>query len=488
MPSAAAIDARPAVVAAALGAWGASVALAPDWASRLALAAPALAVAGYWAALRIAPRWVEWFLFAALLLPPLPVALGDSGPHAGLALAALGLVAGAIGWREWRGRVEPIEWSFVAYWLALLGSAAMAVAWSGGRIGALTLARVGLFGIGIYLYFYTAHGPGAAMRARSWGVAKWLYRAAVASALFACVDFYFQWPAPAGFGEQFVWLAGGVYRRAQGVFYEASTLGNVCAFFLAMAAVSLTRRESPLGRVESVAGAAVLFAAVVLSFSRATLLNLAAAGAALVYLNRGRVRWARLGAALAAAGAGGVAAAYYAMPQLVDFYWRRLWGSLDAAASEGGAVLSGRMENWSHLLAWLWENPWHAVAGVGYKTLAYSDVTGRAVVADNAFLSALAETGVIGLAAMVAFSYAILRRGFRAARSPDARVSFFGTWIACFWVGELVQMLSGDLLTYWRALPLYFWALACADDGTPRGDSGNAQDHGRTAPSGRGSV
>ena len=50
---------------------------------------------------------------------------------------------------------------------------------------------------------------------------------AIGSALFACVDFYFQFPAPAGYGPQFVWLDSGVYRRAQGFFYEASTLGQL---------------------------------------------------------------------------------------------------------------------------------------------------------------------------------------------------------------------------------------------------------------------
>jgi hypothetical protein len=35
-------------------------------------------------------------------------------------------------------------------------------------------------------------------------------------------------------------------------------------------------------------------------------------------------------------------------------------------------------------------------------------------------------------------------------------------WIFCFWMGELVQMLSGDLITYWRVLPIYFWILAIA--------------------------
>jgi hypothetical protein len=29
-------------------------------------------------------------------------------------------------------------------------------------------------------------------------------------------------------------------------------------------------------------------------------------------------------------------------------------------------------------------------------------------------------------------------------------------------VGQAVQMLSGDLITYWRVLPVYFWVLAIA--------------------------
>src|SRR5262249_46089048 len=95
------------------------------------------------------------------------------------------------------------------------------------------LARALLFGISLYLFFFVTSGPGAP----DLSSARMLFPAGAASALFACVDFYFQFPAPAGFGPQFVWLDSGVYRRAQGIFYEASTLGNFCAFFLVMVAV-----------------------------------------------------------------------------------------------------------------------------------------------------------------------------------------------------------------------------------------------------------
>ncbi|KAJ8135176.1 hypothetical protein OY671_011611, partial [Metschnikowia pulcherrima] len=99
-----------------------------------------------------------------------------------------------------------------------------------------------------------------------------LFWFAAGSALFTCSDFYFQWPAPAGYGPQFIWSDSGVFRRAQGVFYEASTSGNSCVFFRTMCAVARRRpgEEGPVPR-SAIAGAAPSSAtASVLSYSRAS--------------------------------------------------------------------------------------------------------------------------------------------------------------------------------------------------------------------------
>ena len=81
---------------------------------------------------------------------------------------------------------------------------------------------------------------------------------------------------------------------------------------------------------------------------------------------------------------------------------------------------------------------------------------------EQQYLSMLVETGVIGLAALLLLNVAILQTAYRAATNASPSASFFGTWIFCFWMGQIFQMLSGDLLTYWRVLPFYFWALAVA--------------------------
>ena len=125
-------------------------------------------------------------------------------------------------------------------------------------------------------------------------------------------------------------------------------------------------------------------------------------------------------------------------------------------------MLSGRVQSWRTLLHFLASNPLHLLAGVGYKTLPYSDFIGTTAIGDNTYLTLLAETGILGLAAVVLLNAAILVRAYRAARSADDLRSFCGIWMLCFWSGQVVQMFSADLLTYWRILPVYFFVLALA--------------------------
>jgi hypothetical protein len=433
--------------------WAAGIAVARSLPVKVALAAPAVIVPGLWWTLQTPARWLVLFFGAVLLLPPLPVPIGDSGPHPGLLFAALGLLAGMLWLTEWRVVPTALNAAFVTLFGVLLASVASAAVYSGGIAAAGSAARVLLFGISVYVFFYGAYGPGRQVDAmRS---AKLLYWAAAVAALFACVDFYFQFPAPAGYGPQFVWLDSGVYRRAQGLFYEASTLGNFCAFFLVMIAVAFTRprEESPVSRKALAAGGAVFFAALVLSYSRASLLNVAVSLAVLMWCNRRRVRLARV-TVLAGAGA---LLTWWIFPSFALMYWERLSITAEFLLTRTEGVLSGRVSSWQTLAGWIAAHPWQAMFGIGYKTLPYTSHLGSPVVADNMYLSLLVETGVAGLAALLWLNVAMLRAAWKSSRR-----GFFGMWMLCFWAGQTVQMASGDLLTYWRVLPVYFWIMALA--------------------------
>jgi len=253
-----------------------------------------------------------------------------------------------------------------------------------------------------------------------------------------------------------------VLRRAQGLFYEASTLGNFCAFFLVMCIVALLRprREIPCPRALLGIAGFVFATALIFSYSRASIVAVVAACVTLAALRR-----ARIGRVLAGSAAALVMAAafvQYFVPSFAATYWARIETSFTDALVTPNGVLTGRLATWSTLATFLTDRPWHAIFGIGFKTLPYSKFAGAELVADNTYLSLLVETGVIGLAAFLFLNWRILRGSYAAARSQNPRAAFLGQWIFCFWAGEMVQMLSGDLVTYWRVLPVYFWVLGTA--------------------------
>lgn len=411
-------------------------------------------------------RWLIAFVLAALLLPPAPLPWGDSGVHPALIPAACGILSGLLRPREWRFRPGLLATVLCLFLLALVCSLPLAALYSGLEIAMGSLARVGLLAIAVYVFFYLAYGPGRTIPAEH--IVQTLFWAGLASAAFAILDFFFQFPAPARFAEQHVWLAGGVYRRAQGVFYEASTLGSLCVFLATMTIVIGAQRKSQAAGLRPawllIAGA-VFATALVLSFSRAAMASLFVAVAALAWLGRehwgGGWRLARLGAASLLAVAAGLALAYRVFPEYLDAYLIKIQHSGEFFFSDPNTVLSQRLGSWTLLVDYLREDPLRSMFGIGYKTLPYTSYLGRPVVADNMYLSLLVETGWLGIVSLFLLIAAVLVQSYRQARfaaSPFRRLC--GVWMFCFWCGETVQMASGDILTYWRILPAFFAVLA----------------------------
>jgi len=196
------------------------------------------------------------------------------------------------------------------------------------------------------------------------------------------------------------------------------------------------------------------------SYSRASVFNLVVAVGVLAWLRRRQLRRAFLWMAVALTAA--IVGVRVIFPSFSAKYWGRLLGSFSFFSQRPDKILSGRLSHWQFLLDFLANSPWHLLLGVGYKTLPYSNFTGSTIVADNTYLGLLVETGIIGIAAFAILNILILRTGWRALRSSNPTAAFLGEWIFCFWCGELVQMFSGDLITYWRALPIYFWVLGAA--------------------------
>jgi O-antigen ligase len=452
------------VQAAALGLAAGVAAIAAGPSAPWVAAAVCLAGIAIW--LCASPnRWLVVFLAATLVLPPLPLPLGDSGVHPALLAAAAGLWVGMVRLGEWRIRFSLLSLSLLALLAALALSVPAAALLSGPAIAAGSAARIGLLALSAFTFFYIAHGPGRDIPAQL--LVRTVFYAGLVSALFAAVDFYFQFPAPARFAEQHVWLSDGVYRRAQGTFYEASTLATMCILMLALTAsagLERTSRSLGIGRWPVAMGAALFLVVLVLSFSRTAVAALAVVMAVLAVRAAMRASPLRLLRA-AAVGAfcltGALGLAAWLLPAYARAFAMRLGQSAEFFLTEPNFVLSRRMETWRLLIDYLTEHPERLLWGIGYKTLPYTAHLGGPAIADNMFLSLLIETGWLGLAALLILSASILLHGFRQARaaaSPLLRAC--GAAVLAFWAGFMIQMLSGDVLTYWRILPAVFALLA----------------------------
>jgi O-antigen ligase len=366
--------------------------------------------------------------------------------------AGIGLLAAVAKSGDWLFRATGVNTALLAWLAALVLSLPAALVWSGPATAAASTARVGLFAISALVFFSVSQGPDRTSAPEALNLTRAIYFMGLGAAVFGCLDFFVQLPAPAGYGPQFVWLDSGVYRRAQGLFYESSTLGNMCAFFLVMAAAALSDREvrARIGSIWLWTGAVVFTAALIASYSRASVLTVVIGLGSLIVIER--KRWLNLrvvgGCALALAAA--MALVVAAFPEFAQSYWDRIAFSFENAGLRPDRVLSGRVGSWTAIAAFIADHPFRVLAGTGYKTLPST------VIADNMYVSALVETGLAGLLSLLGLNAAIMIACWRASRG------FFGRWMFCFWTGEVVQMLSGDILTYWRVVPIYFWVLAQA--------------------------
>lgn len=445
-----------------VGAWAGAIALSPSFTLKLVIGAGLLVLPLLWWCLINPQLWLALFFITVVLLPPLPVSFANSNPHASIVFVCLGILTGFLRPRRWSGLNGGLTIAFGLFIAALLVSIGLASLYSGATVAGASFLRVLLFAIGPGVCLVTLTEGAWIDRVDSLRTVRLLFGISVVSALFACLDFYFQFPAPARYGPQFVWLSEGVFRRAQGLFYEASTLGNYCTFFIVMIAVALfrPRSERPCSTTWLLAGGAALTAALVFSYSRGSLLNLVIAIFTLVCLQRSK---ASRGLAILAACAGAAAIIVgLIFPSFAQSYWTRLVASIQYFWSSPEGVLSGRVANWAMLVDFAAREPWNLFFGIGYKTLPYSKYLGSALIGDNTYLTLLVETGLIGLSSFLVLNIFILRSALKAVRSKRPRANFLGAWIFCFWVGELVQMMSGDLITYWRVLPIYLWVLATA--------------------------
>ena len=281
------------------------------------------------------------------------------------------------------------------------------------------------------------------------------------AAIYGIIDFYtpFQFSHP--FADQYIYLEGEPVRRAQGFFYEASSFGNMCAFFLSLSLLHLYnfRRAASLlhlGRLLLLVG--IFFTGLFLAYSRGSWANaLVTAG---VFLVCQKVIRFRQVAALLALVATLVFLLYQVSPEIVANFFEWRLANLLEFWSDPSFATSGRWEAWERLFVFFADHPWLLIFGIGYKSLPYTNLFGASLIADNGFLSTPFETGFIGLIAFLNLNWVIFKALHRTGQHENSTIRRYATFMFAFWCGEMIQMFTGDIFTYWRNVIIYLALIA----------------------------
>src|SRR5712675_1019718 len=121
------VDRRRELIAALLaGCYATAVAIAPSIATSSILILPVVAAPILFWLINSPTRWLYVFLATAILLPPLPISIGNSGPHPALLVAAIGVAIGLLRFNEWRSRANALSLSMLVLFAILLISIAPA--------------------------------------------------------------------------------------------------------------------------------------------------------------------------------------------------------------------------------------------------------------------------------------------------------------------------------------------------------------------------
>lgn len=240
---------------------------------------------------------------------------------------------------------------------------------------------------------------------------------------------------------QFIFLPGQVMSRATGLYGEAGSFGDVGAIVVLLAWFKLREKRSTLTTLLSLVAAGLGALALVEAYSRSSLLFLAAALAvALIAEHRSA------GAALGVAGV--LLACWIAVSTLQPDLTRAFVVDRVGAGLAGNVdYTSGRLSNWPAIFSLYASDPTDWALGLGYKSL--SSDSGNplgSLPGDNNYLTAVAETGIMGLATMIGFLVAlgVFLRSAPRSRLRSAALGIYG--------GVLAQSFFVDVMTYHRVL------------------------------------
>jgi O-antigen ligase len=258
-------------------------------------------------------------------------------------------------------------------------------------------------------------------------------------------SFYVLYPAERYYG----WTLGPFW-RAVGVTLNPNHLSSYLVIVMLLAMTAGFIKDLKISRGLCYATTLSCVPALLLSFSRAGWIALVAGAAVFLLITRAITLTRKVRIALGATCLLGLVVGTFAWLEPTVFEWlttRVMKTYWLLTSGEVNRALAGRLTVWHQVGESFFDHPY---AGIGYKMLPE-----KVVMADNNYLCFLGEGGMIGFSIWIVWLLFVLRDTFRTvSRHP------LGAFIFSAWVAVLVNMISADVMTFWRTMGLFFSLLA----------------------------
>lgn len=262
--------------------------------------------------------------------------------------------------------------------------------------------------------------------------------------------------------EQYILINHELIYRAGGVYQEANSFANMMTFNIIFALIILLEKARIRKNIKilSIINIASSLVGLIVSFCRGPIVAILVTLIimAIYYIKNNNLKLFKLLLIIA------ICCMFIInlneeIAKLVEIFLNdRVLPLLSINGENINSISSGRIGIWSSLIENFFSLNWIVILlGTGYK--ASTIHLGFGNLSDNNYLGALVQTGILGFVVFIVLNYKIITNMIKY-KTNNIYIKIYKDTVIFIWISNMIQMLTGDVITFYRNISLVFIFIA----------------------------
>lgn len=253
--------------------------------------------------------------------------------------------------------------------------------------------------------------------------------------------------------SQTMYFYGKVYFRAGGVFKEASTFGCFMSFNIILSLIFIYNDKIYVNKYLCYINIVLSLIGLLISYTRISMISLI-----IVVFIFCIKKWKIIMRNIA-----GIIIGLIIITSMLNnnsyykyFYESRIQPLFTINKTNVNKISTGRLDIWSENINEFLKSDYKIVFGSGYKSSVDNQNKINSDIVDNNFISALTQTGIIGLVLFLALNITIFYSLFKKSPYKKNYMSIFLDASKYLWLVIFIHMFTCDAFTYYRNVSFLF--------------------------------